>query len=191
MFAITPYHLEARLRTMASAAEESAASRGPVRRFFAGCFMENDRMKRNFLIAALGLVALALTGCSYEGSAITAEVPGGYHGQSGTAPSNGVYTLFHVTEFDVWGAPSKTEKVTTIQLKASEHLGFEYYMPADKAYQADAHSDVIAYAGSKFRKNLGSIQTMDDHYYWANADDWDGYWSSRPMRVLGKRATLY
>jgi hypothetical protein len=153
--------------------------------------MENDRMKRIFLISALALFATALTGCTYEGSSITAEAPGGYNPQKGVAPSSGTYTLFHVTEFDVWGAPSKFEKVVTVRLKEKDRVGFDYVIPADKMYDADAHSDVVAYAGAGFRKNLGPIQTMDDHYYWANPDDWSTYWAGRPTRVLGKRFTLY
>ena len=75
--------------------------------------------------------------------------------------------------------------------KEHDSLGFQYdcaLLP--KQYDADATSDVIAFARS-WKLNLGPIKTLNDHYYWANPDDWDGYWAMRPERVLAKRATLY
>jgi hypothetical protein len=147
-------------------------------------------MKRFLLIPALTLAGLVSVGCNYDGNTIQAEVPSGYHGQTGNVPTSGQYTLFHVTEFDKWGAPTKTEKVATKTLHENEKVGFDYILPADKAYDADARSDVWAFAGS-YRVNLGPIQTLNDHYYWANPDDWDGYWSMRPERVLAKKATMY
>ena len=147
-------------------------------------------MKLTLFIPALALAALFTTGCSYDPSPIAAEAPGGTHGMAGPVPTSGSYTLYHVTEFDVWGAPVQTEKVKTITLKANERVGFEYVMPPENKWDAEAHSDVMAYAGS-WSKNLGPIQTLNDHYYWANPDDWSGYWSTRPERVLMKKATLY
>ena len=43
-------------------------------------------MKRILLIPVLSLAAALLVGCTYDGDTIRAEVPGGYHGQSGVAP---------------------------------------------------------------------------------------------------------
>jgi hypothetical protein len=153
-------------------------------------FLETDGMKRILLIPVLSLAALLSVGCNYDGNTIRAEVPGGNHGQSGMVPTSGNYTLFHVTEFDKWGAPTKTVKVATLNLKENERVGFRYVVPEDKQYDADARSQVVAYAGSH-EWALGPIQGFDDHYYWANPDEWDGYWSMRPVKVLGNKATMY
>ena len=147
-------------------------------------------MKLSLLIPGLAVAALFVTGCNYDPSPIAAEAPGGTRGIAGPVPASGPWTLFHVTEYDMWGAPVQTEKVITLQLKANERVGFQYVLPPDQNWEPDAHSDVIAYAGS-WHKDLGPIQTLNDHYYWANPEEWNGYWSQRPTRVLAKRATLY
>ena len=145
-------------------------------------------MKRIFLIAALALPAALLTGCAE--SSIKAEAPGGDHGQAGTVSSSGSYTLYHVTKFDNWGAPETTEKVITLDLKANDKLGFEYYLPKEKQFSPDAQSDVVAFAGS-YRANLGPIQSINDHYYWCSPNDWSGYWAARPERVVIQKAVQY
>ncbi|HWE02064.1 MAG TPA: hypothetical protein VG326_06600 [Tepidisphaeraceae bacterium] len=147
-------------------------------------------MKHLSLIPFLLLAALFSVGCTYDAATISAEAPGGTHGQCKAIDAPGTYALFHVTQFDMWGAPVTTEKLITLNLKDKDHLGFEYIIPKDQQYNGDAKSEVVAYAGS-FKRNLGPITSINEKYYWADPNDWDGYWKSRPERVLAKRATMY
>lgn len=146
-------------------------------------------MKRILFTAVLAFAAVLSTGCA--GSAIKAEAPGGTAGQTGTVPSSGSYTLYHVTKFDRWGAPETTEKVITVDLRANDRVGFQYVLPKEKQYMQDAHSEVVAFAGATFRQNLGPITTLDDHYYWCSPNDWDSFWALRPERVVAAKAMQY
>src|SRR5471032_1561380 len=112
--------------------------------------MENNRMKRILLTAGLALAAVTSFGCS-SGSTIKAEVPGGTYAKPGIIESSGSYTLYHVTKLNIWGGPDQYEKVTTVDLKASDSIGFEYVMTKEKQWDPDAKSDIIAYAGT-FRR---------------------------------------
>lgn len=148
-------------------------------------------MKRYLLLTpVLALTALLSTGCSYDAGTIRAQTPGGSHNQAGVTDGAGQYALFHVTSFDMWGAPVTTEKLDTVSMGADQPIGFQFIVPKDKQWDPDAQSDVVAYAGS-FRRNLGPIHSMDEKYFWAIPGEWDGYWASRPERILIKRATMY
>ncbi|HZK82745.1 MAG TPA: hypothetical protein VFC46_16795 [Humisphaera sp.] len=147
-------------------------------------------MKHLLLIPVIVFAALFSVGCSYDANTIRAEAPGGTHGQCNAVGVSGTYTLYHVTQFDMWGAPVTTEKLVSLNLTGNEHVGFDYVTPKDQQYNGDAKSEVIAYAG-KFRRNLGPITSINEKYYWADPNEWEGYWSSRPERVLAKRATMY
>lgn len=146
-------------------------------------------MKRTLLTAALALSAVALlTGCSE--SAIRAEAPGGTHGTTGVIPASGAYTLYHVSKMDNWGAPVTTEKVITLNLKENERVGFLYELASDKQFNPDAQSSVVAFAGT-FKKDLGPIRSIEDHYYWCSPADWDQYWAGRPSRVVAQKVVQY
>lgn len=146
-------------------------------------------MNRFWLTPVLALAALSGFACTIDkDSAIPAAAPAGNFGQSGSV-SGGTYDLYRVTQWDMWGAPTNAQKITSVNLNANEHLGFDYELPKDKQYSPDAQSDVIAYAGSR-RINLGPIHSMDEQYFWATDGQWDGYWAGRPTRVLARRFTL-
>ena len=148
-------------------------------------------MKRILLTAVLALTAVLSTGCAGDGNSIIAEAPGGPHPRNGVVPSTGTYTLYHVTKFDEWGCPVTTVKVVTLELKAEEHVGFEYLLPKERQYNSDDQSDVIASAGANFRQNLGPVQSIEDHYYWCSPSDWNVFWATRPERVVFRKAVQY
>ena len=148
-------------------------------------------MKRTLITAVLALSAVALlTGCS--DTPIRAEAPGSSTaGQTGVIPSSGSYTLYHVTKSDYWGAPATTEKIVTLDLKANDRVGFKYELAADKQFNPDARSSVVAFAGSSFSKDLGPVQSLEDHYYWCSPSEWDSFWAGRPTRVVAQKAIQY
>lgn len=145
-------------------------------------------MKRTLFAVGLSLAALSL-GCG-SSQTIKAETPGGSANLAGHVDATGTYALYHVTSTDKFGVPTHYEKVTTVDLQANEQLGFQFVMPKEKQWNPDAKSDVIAYAGSK-NWNLGPITSMNEHYYWANPNEWDGYWAGKPERAVLQRLVQY
>ncbi len=137
-------------------------------------------MKPFLLIPVLALTVLTSFGCSIaEHPSIPASVPGGRFGQSNKVAQAGTYAVYRVTQWDMWGAPVNAEKVISVDVQANDRVGFDFVMPKEKQYSPDAQSDVVAYAGSR-RINLGPLVGIDEHYFWANPNDWDGYWLGAP-----------
>lgn len=149
-------------------------------------------MKRFLLLPLLAVTTLACFGCgSNNNGGVRASVPGGaYSAQSATADAEGTFALYRVMHFDKLGVPLDAEKIASVNLHSSDRLGFDYVVPSDKKWDADTHSDVVAYAGS-FRQNLGPILTINEKYFWCNPNEWDGYWSGQPARVLESRFTFH
>jgi len=148
-------------------------------------------MKNYLLVPVLALTALVSVGCSIgDTTSIPASVPGDRFGRSNRVDAAGSYTLFRVTQWDQWGAPASSEKLTTVNLQAGDLVGFDYVVPKDKQYSPDAQPGIVAFAATT-RINLGPIHSFDEKYFWAKPGEWDSYWAGRPERVLMRKATFY
>jgi hypothetical protein len=151
-------------------------------------FTETDSMKHFLIFPVLTLAALLAVGCGHS-DPIRAEAPGGRIGQSHHIKSDGTYALYHVTQWTDMGQPKAVEKIAAMNLKAGDRVGFDYFSDPNTVWQPDAHVDIVAFAGSSFRRNLGPVRSRTEKFYWADVNGWDGYWAGEPERGFFRMAT--
>jgi hypothetical protein len=152
----------------------------------------NPMMKRSLLLSGLVTLGLFAAGCSQHTTAndVVANAPAGDNHLSGRIPETGTYILFRVNAAGrVTDRPTSVTQVASYDLQEGDRVGFEWVPDEKSANAPDAHMDLIAYAGSA-RQNLGPIETLEQHYYWATKAGFDHYWKDEPINGFVQRMTL-